>query len=217
MCLTSERTSSQLQKLQQDTSHTTNSEQAEVKYVSSKGDKAYKPRGKHPFKGQGKKQQKTVQLKNSAMVIKCKYCGGTHPRDRDKCPAFGHTCWKCKKKNHFPKVCKQTTVNSIQDEDTSDSDSDSIYAVNSSSGKQWFVKIHMSASGNSSNVTCQLDSGSTCNVINFRQYARIMQTGDPPLKPTEKTLKLYGGKSKLIPLGIATLKCKEIQSGNRKS
>lgn len=71
----------------------------------------------------------------------------------------------------------------------------------------------MSASGNSSNVTCQLDSGSTCNVINFRQYAQIMQTGDPPLKPTEKTLKLYGGKSKLIPLGIATLKCRVIQSG----
>ncbi|XP_011437820.3 retrovirus-related Pol polyprotein from transposon 297 [Magallana gigas] len=213
MCLTSERTSSQLQKLEHNTSHTANSEQAEVKYVSSKGDKAYKPRGKHPFKGQGKKQQKTVQPKNSAMVIKCKYCGGTHPRDRDKCPAFGHTCWKCKKKNHFPKVCKQTTVNSIQDEDTSDSDSDSLYAVNSSSGKQWFVKIHMSASGNSSNVTCQLDSGSTCNVINFRQYAQIMQTGDPPLKPTEKTLKLYGGKSKLIPLGIATLKCRVIQSG----
>uniref|UniRef100_A0A8W8N379 Uncharacterized protein n=1 Tax=Magallana gigas TaxID=29159 RepID=A0A8W8N379_MAGGI len=213
MCLTSERTSSQLQKLEHNTSHTASSEQAEVKYVSSKGDKTYKPRGKHPFKGQGKKQQKTVQPKNSAMVIKCKYCGGTHPRDRDKCPAFGHTCWKCKKKNHFPKVCKQTTVNSIQDEDTSDSDSDSLYAVNSSSGKQWFVKIHMSASGNSSNVTCQLDSGSTCNVINFRQYAKIMQTGDPPLKPTEKTLKLYGGKSKLIPLGIATLKCRVIQSG----
>lgn len=61
MCLTSERTSSQLQKLEHDTRHTANSEQAEVKYVNSKGDKAYKPRGKHPFKGQGKKQQKTVQ------------------------------------------------------------------------------------------------------------------------------------------------------------
>lgn len=76
-------------------------------------------------------------------------------------------------------------MNSIQDEDTSDSDSDSLYAVNSSSGKHWFVKIHMSASGNSSNVTCQLDSGSTCNVTNFRQYAQIMQTGDPPPLPTE--------------------------------
>lgn len=93
MCLTSERTSSQLQKLEHDTRHTANSEQAEVKYVNSKGDKAYKPRGKHPFKGQGKKQQKTVQPKYSAMVIKRKYCGGTHPRDKDKCPAFGHTCW----------------------------------------------------------------------------------------------------------------------------
>uniref|UniRef100_A0A8W8NTZ3 CCHC-type domain-containing protein n=1 Tax=Magallana gigas TaxID=29159 RepID=A0A8W8NTZ3_MAGGI len=147
--------------------------------VSSKGDKAYKPRGKHPFKGQGKKQQETVQPKNSAIVIKRKYCGGKHPRDRDKCPAFGHTCWKCKKKNHLPKVCKQTTVNSIQDEDTSDSASDSLYAVNSSSGKQGFVKTHMSASGNSSNVTCPLDSVSTCNIINFWQYVQIMHQATP--------------------------------------
>lgn len=41
MCLTSERISSQLQKLEHDTHHTANSEQAEVKYVNSKGDKAY--------------------------------------------------------------------------------------------------------------------------------------------------------------------------------
>lgn len=26
------------------------------------------------------------------------------------------------------------------------------------------------------------------------QYARIIQSGDPPLKPTEKSLKLYVGK-----------------------
>lgn len=40
MCITSEKTSSQLQKLQKDTSHTINSKQAEVKYVSLKGDEA---------------------------------------------------------------------------------------------------------------------------------------------------------------------------------
>lgn len=101
-----------LQKLQQDTSHTIKSEQAEVKYVSSKRERAYNPRGKHPFKNQGKKQQKTEQPKHTA-IIKCKYCGGAHPRDRDKCPAFGHICLNCKK-NHFPKVFKQTTVNSIK-------------------------------------------------------------------------------------------------------
>lgn len=160
MCVTSERTSSQLQKLQQDTSHT---EQAEVKYVSPKGDKAYKHKGKHPFKGQGKKQQKTVQPKSSS-TVKCKYCGGT------------------------------------QDEVSSDLDSDSTYAVNSSSGKQWFVKTSMSASGNESIITCQLDSGSTCNVISFMQYARL-ESGNPPLNPTSRSLNLYGGESKLIPRG----------------
>lgn len=62
------------------------------------------------------------------------------------------------------------------------------------------------------NSTCQLNSGSICNVIRYMQYARIIQTGHPPQKPAEKSLKLYGGKSKLLPLGKATLECKMIQS-----
>ena len=37
-------------------------------------------------------------------VRECRYCGGTH--EKLKCPAYGKTCTKCSKKNHFAKVCR---------------------------------------------------------------------------------------------------------------
>lgn len=83
-------------------------------------------------KVKGRKVEETLQW----LLKGASYCEGTHPRDKDRYPAFEQTCWNCKKKNHFPKMCKQTSMNSIQDEASSDSDSDFIYAENSSSGKQ---------------------------------------------------------------------------------
>ena len=36
---------------------------------------------------------------------KCKYCGKQMHNKRQDCPAFGSTCHKCKKSNHFASVC----------------------------------------------------------------------------------------------------------------
>ena len=36
----------------------------------------------------------------------CEFCGREHDLGkRENCPAFGRTCNKCDKKNHFAKVC----------------------------------------------------------------------------------------------------------------
>ena len=35
----------------------------------------------------------------------CKYCGKTHPMQKDLCPAYGKFCSKCGKPNHFYTVC----------------------------------------------------------------------------------------------------------------
>ena len=37
---------------------------------------------------------------------KCKFCGNN--RSREKCPAYGKTCAKCGKRNHFATVCKSS-------------------------------------------------------------------------------------------------------------
>ena len=36
----------------------------------------------------------------------CKFCGRRH--DRGRCPAYGKTCTKCSKLNHFATVCRST-------------------------------------------------------------------------------------------------------------
>ena len=42
---------------------------------------------------------------NVRMVDDCKFCGKSHERNREKCPAYGKVCKKCKKENHVPSKC----------------------------------------------------------------------------------------------------------------
>jgi hypothetical protein len=43
---------------------------------------------------------------------KCKFCGKSHPPDRNHCPAFGETCKICEKKNHFASCCRSKSKES---------------------------------------------------------------------------------------------------------
>lgn len=40
------------------------------------------------------------------LITNCNNCGGNCTAQRDKCPAFGQQCHKCKKWNHYKKCCK---------------------------------------------------------------------------------------------------------------
>ena len=71
-------------------------------------------------------QQQSNHIKN------CKFCGGSH--NRGKCPAYGVTCRKCKKVNHFEQCCRSKVVQSIQEEDENekyDSDSEEEFVIKS--------------------------------------------------------------------------------------
>ncbi|XP_030578703.1 uncharacterized protein K02A2.6-like [Archocentrus centrarchus] len=39
-------------------------------------------------------------------TVQCKFCGKTHEKRKEKCPAFGKKCAKCGTKNHFAAKCK---------------------------------------------------------------------------------------------------------------
>ena len=45
------------------------------------------------------------QPKSGKVMVDCKYCGLSHEKGKNKCPAFGKTCRSCGKKNHYAKVC----------------------------------------------------------------------------------------------------------------
>ena len=59
----------------------------------------------------------------------------------------------------------------------------------------------MSHLGYSRDIICQLNSGATCNVMGYLQYARLVENGDPPITPTKTKLELYGGDAYLQPMG----------------
>ena len=46
-------------------------------------------------------KKKKIRFQND-----CDYCGYSHVKG--SCPAYGKTCNRCGRKNHFAKICKQT-------------------------------------------------------------------------------------------------------------
>ena len=67
--------------------------------------------------------------------IRCRYCGTTHQRKKELCPAFGSRCNKCSRENHFAKVCmrkekiqRKKSVRAVSGNESTDS-GDSIQTV----------------------------------------------------------------------------------------
>ena len=56
-----------------------------------------------------KASQKSKSTVNSSKKIhNCRYCGGEHARDKEKCPAYGKVCGKCNRPDHFAKKCRNS-------------------------------------------------------------------------------------------------------------
>ena len=58
---------------------------------------------------------------------KCKNCGGDHERKPQACPAFGRTCYKCHRSNHFGRVCFSKKVMAVQSYENEDGKDDESY------------------------------------------------------------------------------------------
>lgn len=113
-------------------------------------------------------------------IINCKYCGRTHAQQKELCPAFGKLCHKCKKANHFQGVCRQhfqvgTSTNYRQSgqtlhhvglqEESDQGNDEQLFRIQSlrqvGTKKRFMVTIVI----NNKLMECQLDTGSTCNVM----------------------------------------------------
>ena len=159
-----------------------------------------------------KKVFKKRETERSYESKNCQYCGGKHGSKITDCPAYGKTCNKCRKKNHFQAVCRQTTgkprhVHRLEDSESDSDNDDFCFTVKSSHGKQWYSNVKMTCEDSTLDVICQLDSGSTCNIIGLKQYIILVQDGQPMMTPTNKILHLYGGDSHLRPLGKVDISC----------
>ena len=144
----------------------------------------------------------------------CGNCGGHH--QPGSCPAKGKKCNKCKKYNHFARVCRQSQrVNAHAvtsdagcykyDSDSSESDFfvDSVNSVCSDIGQnQAFVYARIGPSRK--DVKLKVDTGSQVNILPLKHYQALNLKG--PLMKAQSQLSAYSGDALKV-LGTITLDC----------
>ena len=137
----------------------------------------------------GKSQPKISE----GMITNCKFCGHSHERKKEKCPAYGKTCTNCGKKNHFNSKChgkearqearpskkyypkrKVHAVGSYQETSSEEeilsvtltaNQATEIYDVNKVTEVPFKTKIFASMLIADKLVRMQVDTGASCNVL----------------------------------------------------
>ena len=139
----------------------------------------------------------------------CTRCGGKHD-EQQKCPAIGATCHKCKKPNHYSRMCRTRTNEknvhsheaeaSTRNSDSESNDSFFIGAIHAQDeNKEWTTSLKV----NNTNVMLKIDTGAECNVISKKTYEELSKT---PLEKSRTKLGAFGGQ-KLKTIGKFTTLC----------
>lgn len=105
-------------------------------------------------------------------------------------------------------------VNQFEDFETSSEDETCLtletISLVDTKARQCFTEIQFFKSPKdyfTTSVSCQLDTGATCNVLCLENLSAITQLGDPPIKKSSVKLRLFGG-STLKPIGECDLQVK---------
>ena len=95
-------------------------------------------------------------------------CGGAYPH-KDSCPARNKKCKSCGKLNHFAKVCRTVSPDSVKrmTEEKGTDDDDYVYAVGEK--KQPMCRLEIDREY----LEMMLDSGASVNLIDEVTYERI--------------------------------------------
>ena len=158
------------------------------------------------------KQQ--AQKQTNITKRKCYHCGRDQGHKLKECPAYGQTCNKCGKQNHFASVClssKSTRrIHALADgcKEETDEEIFKIEEVTSveGQGRQVVANVlFLSNSGHSrTELKCHLDTGAPCNGMSYDDLSRIAQDGNPQLQDSKVKLCLFDG-SLMIPMGTTSL------------
>ena len=138
--------------------------------------------------------QQQAPTKDGSNTRECWNCGRRHDfRKRELCPAYGKTCNKCHKQNHFAAKCRsKSTPKSVK----SVEESDEIYQTHVPGTRiddSQFVTLKLE-SGHF--LRFQVDTGAQCNVVPMDLYKKA--TKDHHLSnitPCKYKITAYGGTS----------------------
>ena len=106
------------------------------------------------------------QYQEKRKEIKCRYCGGIHQFKKELCPAYGKTCTKCNRMNHYRSMCKASEKNErVQNVF-------SVYKVNDVSTVDTLPKCETVTLKTQwgSLIKFQIDNGASVNVIPLSVY-----------------------------------------------
>lgn len=139
--------------------------------------------------------------------FQCRNCGNSH--GKRECPAYGKSCLKCNKKNHFAKMCRSAIANNSPGKvhalvEEVEPALQSLFIGELQVGQleaknplnAWYAELKLSCS--KSPVKFKLDTGAEANILPQRLYHRL--SNKPDLVKTQTILSAYGGQ-KLRPCG----------------
>ena len=179
----------------------------EVETVHALRNKHSKKQGhKHKDKQKSKPQAQGGATARPSDTTKklCTRCGGEHGK---KCPAWGKTCGKCHKKNHYACMCQSTrSVHQLDTESESENynTDESVFQVNSGTTR-YMVRPEVKAPNKHwKNITFQMDNGASINCMLYKDYCKIKQDSNPEMETSNKRLTSYSG-DRVKNLGQATL------------
>ncbi|XP_037119455.1 uncharacterized protein LOC119130054 isoform X2 [Syngnathus acus] len=182
-------------------------------------------------RGQYRSRNKKANQYDSKNITTCNHCGGSHPAQRDKCPAFGLKCHKCGKMNHFKDCCKSkpayhnterksfTKKSSTRrpvyhmeveqekeytaDDDTYYVDGISVDTINAhmKNRDEGFVTLHVHGKP----IEMKIDTGAKCNVMAKDMFVQLSEGNIIPCGRSTN-LVAYGG-SKIETAGLVSLSC----------
>lgn len=190
ICRAAERTGTHMEKL-------TQSEPLEIEDVNYYKSKFTSGNDRRTQKSRPHHKDNEVEI-----ILKCYYCGESHRKKKEACPAFGKKCGKCKRMNHSEKVCRQRKVHAVETGDASSDSEEEAYTITHRVGsvrhrkKQLLTNLEITHDKVKANIICQLDSGATCNVIShndFKKLALELGLSRHQIRKNNVSLKYYNG------------------------
>ena len=123
------------------------------------------------------------------LIKNCRFCGKHH--EARKCPAFGKTCNKCSKSNHFAAVCRSfatkiAAMHHTVDDGNAKAELDDLYFSTPPSS----VALTESVVIDNRAVRMQVDTGATVSVISSKMWK---EWGEPKLVKCQRRLEAYDG------------------------
>ena len=159
-----------------------------------------------PVKGKESRSEGVELDRREREEQECWKCGRCHrPR---QCPAFGQRCLKCNGLNHFARRCKLRCrpTQLVQELETEEL----LQIKVEKKGKKLLASFWCQTSGKSIELTFQLDTAASCNVMSFQDYVRL---GRPKLQDSRTLLSMYDGSVKRsLGLCVVVVKDKEGKS-----